>query len=200
MSKRRQDRRPCLRGLAVALAVLASAACGSAPPAALDAVVIGATLPISGPDAARSTGMKRGYERAVAAVNATGGLRIGTSTVPVRLDLRDDTTDAATLEGLTRSLIDAGAHVILATPGDVRAVAEASVTEASGIPLIGNPVDHAGLPGKRMQWMVLVAASEPDSETRAHDVLTTTLAAISSAGSVDPRAIRTALQALRPTP
>ncbi len=180
------------RSMLVALAV-AGLACQAAPTKVADAVVIGATLPLTGADAKKASAMKRGYERAVAGANAKGGVRIGEATLPVRLELRDDTADAATLEALVHALVDAGVHVILATPQDVRAAAEADVTEKAGIPLVGNPVDHAGLPGKRMTWMVLVPATSADAETRAHEVATATLDAIATAGHLEPRRIRDTL-------
>lgn len=187
-------RRRGLRGLVI-LAVAVAVGCGgSSPPPVPAAVVIGVTLPLTGHDAARARAMKRGYEDAVAAVNATGGVRVGLAAVRVTLDLRDDSADAAALETATQALVDAGAHVVVATPADVRAVAQAGITERAGLPLVGNAIDHPGLPGKRMAWMVLATATSADPQARAHEVATATLAAIARAGSLEPRAIRAALQ------
>lgn len=180
------------RAGAVVLA-LASAACGTVPATSTGAVVIGATLPLTGRDAAQAAAMERGYARAVADANARGGITVGPATRPVRLDLRDDTSDSAALETLARSIIDAGAHVLIATPRAVRAAAEADVTERAGVILIGNAIDHPGLPGRRMQWMHVVATTTSDAEARAYEVATTTLRAIERAGTLEPRAILTAL-------
>ena len=177
------------------MAVVIAVGCGGPRQApAPAAVVLGATLPLTGHDAARAKAMQRGYDDAVAAVNAAGGVRIGEASVRVTLDLRDDAADAAALETATQALVDAGAHVVIATPADVRAVAQAGITERAGLPLVGNAIDHPGLPGKRMQWMVLAAAASPNPEARAREVVSATLAAIARAGSLDPRAIRAALQ------
>ena len=169
-------------------------ACQSTPPAPPTEIVIGATLPLTGLDAAAAVPLVRGYERAVAEANAAGGIRIGTATIPVRLDVRDDASDAAQLERVTRDLIAAGAHAILATPRDVRAVAQSDVTETAGALLIGNPLDHPGLPGKRMQWMLLVGTPARDPTTRAHDVAAAVIAAFAKAGTTDARRVRDILR------
>lgn len=191
---RERSRRPGLRGLVVVAVAIAAGCGGTSPPPVPTAIVIGATLPLTGHDAARARAMQRGYEDAVAAVNAAGGVRVGLAPVRVTLDLRDDSADAAALETATQALVEAGAHVVIATPADVRAVAQAGITERAGLPLVGNAIDHPGLPGKRMQWMVLAAAASPNPEARAREVVSATLAAIARAGSLDPRAIRAALQ------
>ena len=179
--------------MVVAACVVVCSACGAPQPRVTDAVLVGATLPLTGADTAKALAMKRGYERAVADANAAGGVRVGGVALPVRLDLRDDTADAAALETEVQALVDAGVHLVLATPQDVRAVTEAHVTETAGVLLIGNPVDHPGLPGKRMAWMVVVDASAANAEARAHAMATAALAAVARAGSLDTRAIRTAL-------
>lgn len=181
-----------LLGLLGLLAVVATA-CGTTPVKVADAVIIGATLPLTGADAAQAAAMKRGYERAVANANAAGGIRIGQASLGVRLDLRDDTSDTAALETLAQALVDAGAHVILATPRAVRAVAEADVTERAGAILIGNAIDHPGLPGTRMAWMHVLPTTTTNAETRAFDVASTALRAIARAGSLDQWLIREAL-------
>ncbi len=194
-TERERTRRPGLRAVVSLLVLAAAVGCRAPEPRLPAAVIIGATLPLTGADAPQALAMKRGYERAVAEANARGGVKIGPATVPVTLDLRDDASDAAAVEVQARALVGAGAHVILATPRDVRAVTEANVTDGAGVLLVGNAIDHPGLPGKRMRWMVLVRASSPDPQTRAHEVVTATLAAIARAGSLEPRAVKGALQA-----
>lgn len=185
---------PSAKGVIAACAIVLSA-CGTPQPRVTDAVRVGATLPLTGADRGTALAMKGGYERAVTEANAAGGVRVGGVTLPVRLDLRDDTADAAALETQVEALIEAGAHLVLATPQDVRAVVEANITERAGVLLIGNPVDHPGLPGKRMEWMVSVDASAADPGARAQSMAAVAIAGVSRAASLEAGAIRTALHA-----
>src|SRR3984957_13094114 len=74
-----------------ALLALASIAL-SASAAKADEIVIGASLPLSGPLAGFGSFQQWGYKRAVDEVNKAGGISIGSTKQMVKLIIRDDKT------------------------------------------------------------------------------------------------------------
>jgi hypothetical protein len=134
--------------------------------------------------------MQRGYERR--GRRQRGGRRAPRPAWCVTLDLRDDSADAAALETATQALVEAGAHVVITTPADVRA-GRPGRHHRTGRPAAGRQRDRPpGLPGKRMQWMVL-RGRVANPEARAREVVSATLAAIARADRSTPR-VRAALQ------
>lgn len=191
----------------LALAVLC-AACGARR--SPTEVVIAATVPMSGSDAAAGAAFVRGCERAMAERNAAGGLRVSLgATVPVRLDARDDRSETPLAEGLVKELSAAGAVLVLATPTDVRAVAQAVVAERLGRPLVVHPSNSPGLPSAQMRWVFALPSATPsagavaaspnaaDMEARGHATLSAVLSALEGVGGLDPVTVRAALQQAR---
>jgi branched-chain amino acid transport system substrate-binding protein len=84
---------------AIALATLGFGA------ASADEIVIGASLPLSGPLAGFGNFQKWGYERAVAEVNKAGGILVDGQKKPVKLIVRDDKTDPNAAASNTETLI-----------------------------------------------------------------------------------------------
>lgn len=72
---------------------------------AADEIVIGASIPISGPLAGFGGFQKWGYQRAVDDVNKAGGISIGGKKMRVRLIIRDDRTDPNTTASNIETLI-----------------------------------------------------------------------------------------------
>lgn len=98
-----------------ALGLAALAAIASLPlalgAARADEVVIGASLPLSGPLAGFGSFQQWGYRRAVDEVNKAGGISIGGTKVMVRLIIRDDKTDPNATASNTETLISRD-HVV----------------------------------------------------------------------------------------
>lgn len=102
-----------------------------------DEVVIGASIPLSGPLAGFGTYQKWGYETAVRDVNKAGGLLIAGKKLPVRLVIRDDKTDPNVTASNTETLISrekAAAMLGSCTPALVNA--GALVAERRKVPLV----------------------------------------------------------------
>jgi branched-chain amino acid transport system substrate-binding protein len=95
-------------GLAAAL-VVASLSAGAASPA--DEIVIGASLPLSGPLAGFGSFQQWGYKRAVDEVNKAGGITVDGQKRPVKLIIRDDKTDPNQTAANTETLISRD-HVV----------------------------------------------------------------------------------------
>ena len=111
-------------------------AAGSAALAA-DEVLIGASLPLSGPLAGFGAYQKWGYETAVKDVNKDGGLTVDGKKRPVRLVVRDDKTDPNVTASNTESLLSRDKVVAMlgsCTPALVNA--GALVAERRKVPLV----------------------------------------------------------------
>jgi branched-chain amino acid transport system substrate-binding protein len=93
-------------GTSLAAAALASAmlALGISA-AAADDIVIGASLPLSGPLAGFGSFQQWGYKRAVDQVNKAGGIAINGTKQQVKLIIRDDKTDPNATASNTETLI-----------------------------------------------------------------------------------------------
>jgi branched-chain amino acid transport system substrate-binding protein len=77
----------------------------TAQAARADEIVIGASLPLSGPLAGFGSFQQWGYKRAVDEVNKAGGIAIGGQKQMVRLIIRDDKTDPNVTASNTETLI-----------------------------------------------------------------------------------------------
>eukprot|EP01037_Dinobryon_pediforme_P022328 gene22328-23454_t len=107
------------------------------PAAAADEIVVGASLPLSGPLAGFGSFQKWGYNHAVEEVNAAGGITIDGKKLKVRLVIRDDKTDPNATASNTESLLSRDSAVALlgsCTPALVNA--GALVAERHKMPLV----------------------------------------------------------------
>jgi branched-chain amino acid transport system substrate-binding protein len=92
-------------------AALAAAALSAGPASAADEIVIGASLPLSGPLAGFGSFQQWGYKRAVDEVNKAGGIMVDGQKKPVKLIIRDDKTDPNQTAANTETLISRD-HVV----------------------------------------------------------------------------------------
>lgn len=99
--------------------VLAGCAAGGGGGESGDPIVIGTSLPLTGPLAPFGNSMQLGYETAIQEVNDEGGLDVGGTKRPVELVVQDNASDGNTAAEQARSLVlDDGAVALLgaATP------------------------------------------------------------------------------------
>ncbi|MCC7099457.1 MAG: amino acid ABC transporter substrate-binding protein [Rubrivivax sp.] len=118
-------------------AVLAAGIAFAAPALAADEIVIGASLPLSGPLAGFGSYQKWGYETAVNDLNKAGGITIDGKARQVRLVIRDDKTDPNVAAGNTETLISRDKVVAMlgsCTPALVNA--GALVAERRKVPIV----------------------------------------------------------------
>ena len=123
-----------LHRIALGLA-LALGAAGAAQ--AEDEIVIGASIPLSGPLAGFGLYQKWGYETAVRDVNKAGGITVDGKKLPVKLVIRDDKTDSNVTASNTETLISrdkVSAMLGSCTPALVNA--GALVAERRKVPLV----------------------------------------------------------------
>jgi branched-chain amino acid transport system substrate-binding protein len=136
--------RPILKRLLPAALLSILAAWAATPSVAADEIVIGASIPLSGPLAGFGSFQKWGYNRAVDEVNKTGGITIDGKKMPVRLVLRDDKTDPNVTAANTESLLSRDqARALLGSCTPALVNAGALVAERKKIPLVTgcNPLE-----------------------------------------------------------
>lgn len=108
-----------------------------AGPAAADDIVIGASVPLSGPLAGFGSFVQWGYKRAVDEVNKAGGISVDGKKQQVKLIIRDDKTDPSATASNTETLISRDKVVAMlgsCTPALVNA--GALVAERAKKPLV----------------------------------------------------------------
>jgi branched-chain amino acid transport system substrate-binding protein len=125
--------------LAAVGACAALAACGSSSSSSSSSgpVVVGASIPITGPLAGFGSFVKWGYQHAVSQVNAAGGLNVGRKKRQVKLILLDDKTDPNTTSNNVQQLIT-GDHVdaLLGSCTPVLVNAGAIVADRQRVPMV----------------------------------------------------------------
>lgn len=105
--------------------------------AAEDALVIGATLPLTGADARPAAGLKAGYDLAFEEINARGGLQIGAGRRKVELRLLDDADSPQEAADLARRLVAKdGVRFLLGTYQGTLVAAQSKVAEEAGVPYV----------------------------------------------------------------
>lgn len=146
-----------------AAALVATAAMGFSPSHA-DEIVIGASLPLSGPLAGFGSFQQWGYKRAVDEVNKAGGIAIGGKKEKVKLIIRDDKTDPNATAANTETLISRDRVVAMlgsCTPALVNA--GALVAERAKKPLVtGCDPLEAFKSVRKWKWVWDIFFDEPD--------------------------------------
>ncbi|MFT4288053.1 ABC transporter substrate-binding protein [Nocardioides sp.] len=107
------------------------------------AIVLGASLPLSGSLGQTGIDLQAGYQQAVDEVNADGGLTVDGEKREVTLEILDNRTDATTATQQVRQLIDeSGATAILGSCTPTLVVPQALVAEQLQVPYVTscNPV------------------------------------------------------------
>ncbi len=156
--------RSMLAGLAACLALLATACASKTSSTSGSEVVIGASIPLSGPLAGFGSFQKWGYQHAVDEVNQAGGVPVGGSRRKVRLVLLDDKTDPNTTSANTDTLITRNKVTALlgsCTPALVNA--GGVVADRNRIPMVtGCAPLEAFKSVKQWQYVWDVFFDEPD--------------------------------------
>jgi branched-chain amino acid transport system substrate-binding protein len=115
---------------------LSGCAAGGGGSAGAD-VVIGATLPLTGPLGAFGTNLKVGYQAAIDEVNAAGGLEFGGAKHKVKLVTQDNASDGKTATTQAKSLVlDSGAIALLGPATPPLTIPVSAVAEQLKVPMI----------------------------------------------------------------
>lgn len=156
------------QGLSALLSVLLLSACapgqgGGEPeePAAgsgagdlPDEIVIGATLPLTGEESRTGGFYKEGYELAFELENEDGGLQVGDQTVPLRLELLDDTSNQATAVGLAERLVTQDdVDALLGTYSTSLVEAQSTAAEQNQIPYVNGGGAATSIYERGYRWI-----------------------------------------------
>ena len=109
-------------------------------PEAPEFIDIGAVIPLTGPFAGGGSQVKNGYEFAVEAVNATGGVYVAEfgAQVPLRLTVLDDESDPTkTVSNLETLFADQNVTAYLGGFGSSLHAAAAAIAEKNQVPYLG---------------------------------------------------------------
>ncbi len=181
------------QNVAVMLGWLGCCACGAASEHPNE-LTLAASLPLTSSDAARAAAWHRGYERAVADANRAGGvlLRATARRARVVLAIRDDHGEVSLAERAADELLASGAHALLATRGFTKMAAQAAVAQRYSRLYVVPAAAGPELKASQRPWVLVSPASATSEEDDAYGVASAALAALGSAPSLDPEAVRRA--------
>lgn len=102
-----------------------------------DAIVLGASLPLTGPLGTFGPPIQAGYEQAVTAINNAGGVDVGGTKRPLKLVVQDNKSDPTVVTSTTKSLInDEGAVALLGSVSPPMSIPFSVVADQEQIPAI----------------------------------------------------------------
>lgn len=117
--------------------LLAGCAASGGDSAEGDTIVIGTTLPLTGPLQAFGTNLQVGYEAAIDEVNAAGGLDVAGTKHQIELVVQDNASDGDKASEQAKSLVlDSGAIALLGPATPPLTIPVSAVAEQLQIPLI----------------------------------------------------------------
>jgi branched-chain amino acid transport system substrate-binding protein len=134
-----QRRKTLLSVVAAVALALGLAACGgdSGASGGSEDIVLGTTLPLTGPLGIFGPPIRAGYEQAVKAVNDAGGVEIDGTKHMLKLVVKDSKSDPTVVTSTTRSLInDDGAVALLGSVTPPLTIPFSVVAEQEQIPAI----------------------------------------------------------------
>lgn len=117
-------------------------------------IVIGASIPVSGPLASFGSFQKFGYEQAVREANSAGGIKVGGKKLKVELKLLDDKTDPNTVSSNIDSLVSGDkVNALLGSCTPALVIPGAIAAERAKIPFVTAcaPVTAFGT-AKKWEW------------------------------------------------
>ncbi|WFR58202.1 ABC transporter substrate-binding protein [Anaerocolumna sp. AGMB13025] len=120
-------------GLISAMAVGALAGCGKKDTGSSSEFLIGGLGPLTGPAASYGVSVKQGAEVAIDEINKAGGVKVGDSTLTLKLDFADDEASGDTAMSAYNSLMDKGINALLGTVTSGAGLAISEQTNADKI-------------------------------------------------------------------
>ena len=121
----------CL-GLISAMAVGSLAGCGKKAGSSTE-FLIGGLGPLTGPAASYGVSVKQGAQIAIDEINNAGGVKVGDSSLQLKLEFADDEASGDTAMSAYNSLMDKGIQALLGTVTSGAGLAIAEQTDADGI-------------------------------------------------------------------
>jgi branched-chain amino acid transport system substrate-binding protein len=130
-------RRRSLLTVAVGVSLtLALAACGSSGGGGSGPIVLGTTLPLTGPLGVFGPVIQAAYEQAVTDINAAGGVTVGGTSRQLKLVVKDNKSDPTEVTSTARSLVIDNAVALLGSVTPPLTVPLSVVAEREQIPAL----------------------------------------------------------------
>jgi branched-chain amino acid transport system substrate-binding protein len=130
-------RRTLLTVAAGATLTMILAGCGNAAGAGSGPIVLGTTVPLTGPLGVFGPVIKAAYEQAVADINKAGGVKVGGTSRQLKLVVKDNKSDPTEVTSTARSLItDDNAVALLGSVTPPLTIPLSVVADQEGIPAI----------------------------------------------------------------
>ena len=145
------------------------------PSAAEDKVAhLGASLALSGKYAREGLISKQAYDMWKDAVNAAGGLKVGTDRYKIEIKYYDDQSDNTTAAKLVERLISVdGIKLILAPYGSGAVFAASSVTEKYEVPMVSGQAAADNIFSRGYKYIFSTMASTRDYQRSAFELAET---------------------------
>jgi branched-chain amino acid transport system substrate-binding protein len=116
-------------------------------------IVIGATLPYSGPEGQTARFYREGYDLAVEQANRAGGVEISGKRVPVAIEVLDDGGDPSRAAEEMRTLVETRkASFLLGSAAAAVVEAESALAEARRIPYVTAAGESKALFGRGLKY------------------------------------------------
>jgi branched-chain amino acid transport system substrate-binding protein len=154
----------------VAATALALSGCASGSGSSKgDPIVIGASLPLTGPLQAFGTSLQQGYQAEVDEVNAAGGLTLGGVTHEVTLKIQDNASDGTKASTQAKSLVlDDGAVALLGPATPPLSIPVSTVAEQLKVPAVFT------ISGYKYSWDAFFDETQmTDTQFKAADLVET---------------------------
>ncbi|WP_448809760.1 ABC transporter substrate-binding protein [Agromyces bauzanensis] len=131
-------RTPRMAVLPIVIAIaLGASGCAAAGGSADDPIVLGSSLPLTGPLEAFGTSLQAGYELAITEVNDAGGLKVDGAERPVELVVQDNASTGDKASQQARDLVlDKGAVALLGPATPPLSIPVSVVAEQLKVPTI----------------------------------------------------------------
>ena len=143
----------------VVLLALCAAAGSAAAEGTHAAIVIGASLPLTGTEAKAGARVRDGYELAFAEAMSKGGLMVGQQRLPVRLKIVDDGTDRQRAADLAADLVEKqGADFLLGSFSTPIIESQSAAAEKLKVPYVTSSGSASALYQRGFKYLFSLSA------------------------------------------
>jgi branched-chain amino acid transport system substrate-binding protein len=161
-------------GLAVAVMLMGALGLAGAagPAAAQEAILVGASLAMSGPFAEEVGPFKKLMETWADMVNARGGVRVGARSLPVKFIVYDDASKPdESIKAYERLVTVDKVHLLLGPYSSPITVQASTVAEKHGLPMIALEANSTPIFTRGFKWLVGVIDDGPKWSHHYFDLL-----------------------------
>jgi branched-chain amino acid transport system substrate-binding protein len=162
-------RRTLLTVAAGAALTMILTACGSSAGGGSGPIVVGTTLPLTGPLGVFGPVIQAAYEKAVADINGAGGVKVGETNRQLKLVIKDNKSDPTAVTSTARSLVvDDNAVALLGSVTPPLTIPLSVIADQERIPALSpHTPTQAWLAGNKDGWKYAYAVHIDEAEQTA---------------------------------